>query len=380
MFKIKPFFIFLLIMGLFSLSCKGHKKYATERSVTWYELVSGEKVTHRFKIKNIYSQVIEIGSFYTEFPGSINLSFDKRKLVPGESTGMEMEFDTLGFVGKKTTKVLVYHSNAPYEKPIEFTVNAVIKNYIFTRPQTIANFENITNPANSGTLKSYEIDVLPLKIEEKLNVKKLDFGKYPFFSYEIKDYKNGKRITLHLNSEKLISFIQMDRIKEKQRIMQELTGASRPYQNDFYIVEQHNSKTLFRVPLTIITDHPRQKEIRFVLTGQIYGNINANFPASGIPFTGIMNRLNEGVNFSQDVDFNLFDRMKNPFKIVSIESTNELITVKYEEKNPYEYKIILTFNKDKKLIKSLKLNRGYVLVETNSPYSKILQIPFSFVW
>jgi hypothetical protein len=369
-----PLFLALVCLSSF-FSCKGGAVDITDNSVIWYNTFTGQKLKHVFKIKNTYNKDMIIGQIRPSCPSCIYFDIKKLKIAPGESENLYLTFDTLGYVGKKEFKVLIYHNLAKNGLPIEYSLTAYIRNYVFSSPMGSLNLGTIVYPSEERRFSSTSLILRPQAGTESFKIEKID-KKYDFVEYKIVNFKNGYKIEFKLDSKKVLDKLGFTVEQLKKIYTGEVNGVPRPIKVPEILQENSQTKAVF--PIKIYLDHKKQKFIRYVASCTIIGPVDTTKSERDFVFKNVIAKLSKGgYNKSQSIEFFVHSKDKSAFNITKLSTDNPVVSADMIKVSNSRYKVTLTFNKDKKLLKTLKNGRGNLFIETDNPYSKLIAMSFN---
>ena len=363
----------LLFFALFS--CKGDALDVTDNSVTWYNVFTGQELKHVFKIQNTYDKEMIIGQIRPTCPSCIRFGVDKLKIAPGESENLNITFDTMGYVGKKEFKVLIYHNRSKTGLPIEYKLTAYIRNYVFSSPMGSINLGTVLYPGEGKRYSSASLIIRPLANTPKFKIDKID-KKYDFIEYKISSFKDGYKIDFRLDVNKVLDKIGYNVTQLKKIYTGEVNGKPRPIKSPDIIQENSETKAVF--PIKIYLDHKKQKFIRYIASCNIVGPVDTTKSERELVFKNVIRKLSRGgYGASPAIDFFVYTKNNTFFKVTSLSTDNPLVDADLKKVSENRYKVTLTFNKKGKLLKSIKNGRGNVFIETDNPFSKLIAMPFS---
>ncbi|MCY2935367.1 MAG: DUF1573 domain-containing protein [Planctomycetota bacterium] len=205
---------------------------------------------HKWKITNTGKLDLEL----TKGPSTCSCTIanfvnDESKFIlkPGESTEIELKWETRLNNGefKKSASVL---TNDPLKPSVEFVVQGIVRPAVMVQPQDhVLNFSNVSNDnPNEALVAVYSSDKTDLKILNITNTK-------PEF---------------------ITSKISPLSAEEKNRLSQKETIYG---QKVVVTLKPGMPVGLFSEEMIIKTDHPRQEDLKIMVTGKMTGPITC-FP------------------------------------------------------------------------------------------------------
>jgi hypothetical protein len=205
---------------------------------------------HVWKISNTGKSDMELTKGPSTCSCTIaNFKNDESKLVlkPGESTEIELKWETRQNNGefKKSASVL---TNDPLKPSVEFVVQGIVRPAVMVQPQDrVLNFSNASNDKPIEAIVAvYSSDKADMKIVSVTN------SKPAFIETKISPLAPAEKTQLS----------QKENVYGHKITVQIKPGMP---------------VGLFSEEMSVKTDHPRQEEIKFILTGKMTGPISC-FP------------------------------------------------------------------------------------------------------
>ncbi len=367
--KMKSILIALFLTLLISMSCTSNK-LVTNTSVTWYNLISGEKVSHTFIIKNSSNKNLKIYGI-TQDCSCVTFKIDKLVIKPGDEAKLKVNLDTLGYVVNKTFRLVVRHSQMQNGAPTIYKLVANIKNYLYSSPQTGLSFRSILYPYQKTS--NLKLKIRPFNINENVKIKKIKIG-FDFIKYKIVKFRNGQQINFTLNADEVLAHLSETAEQMKNRLTMQLRGQVAPFAQP--PVYQENSVTSILFPCKIYIEHPKQKFIRYMISSKILGPIDTDKPENKLVFKNILSSLSRGTTKRKVITFHVFNKYKKNFKITKLSTNNKLVTVKYKKLTSHKYLITMIFNDKRKKLRTIKYNSGHIFIETDQPFTRLIAMRY----